>query len=75
MGLSSGIVTWFNKARGYGFIEEITDHVLRIVFVHHSNIICTRKRKNLEPGDKVTFDLYVGNLPDTYIAKNVCKVV
>lgn len=51
-----GKVKWFNKDKGYGFIERDggTD-----VFVHYTAIMGNGFR-NLEEGENVTFDVVTG---------------
>ncbi|AIG28279.1 cold shock domain-containing protein [Brevibacillus sp. 7WMA2] len=51
-----GKVKWFNKEKGYGFIEreDGTD-----IFVHYTGINGTGLR-NLEQGEQVTFDIVEG---------------
>ena len=59
-----GVVKWYNKEKGFGFIEtDDTEY-----FVHHSFV----EDGVLEQGDKVTFEVEytrVGN-----VASNVKKV-
>ena len=52
----SGVVKWFNDAKGYGFIatEEGKD-----VFVHYSEITM-EGRKTLREGQQVEFELSDG---------------
>ena len=47
-----GKVKWFDKKKGFGFIERKSGGD---VFVHHSDIISNDKFKNLFEGDKVEF--------------------
>lgn len=49
----TGVVKWFNNAKGYGFIErqDGTD-----VFVHYS-AIQSEGYKSLEEGQKVEFEI------------------
>ncbi len=54
--MSEGTVKWFNSRKGYGFIAT-TDG--KDVFVHYSSIT-SDGFKNLEEGDKVTFDIVQG---------------
>ena len=49
---SSGIVKWFSRSKGYGFITP--DGSDKDVFVHYSNIVGEGFR-NLEAGERVTF--------------------
>ncbi|WP_232699593.1 cold shock domain-containing protein [Brevibacillus daliensis] len=52
-----GKVKWFNKEKGYGFIER-TDGP--DVFVHFTGISGTGFR-NLDQGDQVNFDIVKGD--------------
>ena len=54
--METGIVKWFNRSKGYGFItrEKGED-----VFVHY-NAIAGDGYKSLDEGDKVTFDVTQG---------------
>jgi CspA family cold shock protein len=54
---STGIVKWFNDAKGYGFI--VADHSERDIFVHHSAIEGSGF-KSLNDGERVEFDLVDG---------------
>jgi len=54
---STGIVKWFNDSKGYGFISQ--DNGGSHVFVHHSDIL-GRGFKTLAEGQKVSFDLGMG---------------
>ena len=49
----SGVVKWFNRIKGYGFIQP--DHGGPDVFVHYS-AIDGDGYKNLYEGDKVNYD-------------------
>ena len=64
----TGVVKWFNDAKGYGFIttEEGAD-----AFVHHSDIV-GEGFKTLAEGDQVEFEL--GEGPKGPKAVNVRKV-
>ena len=53
MSRSFGIVKWFNRLRGYGFIEDELDG--EEVFVHYSAIDGDGYR-NLYEGDSVHFE-------------------
>ena len=63
-----GIVKWFNKEKGYGFIvrEQGAD-----VFVHHESVIA-EGFKTLSEGDRVSFEVVEG--PKGLQAKNVVKI-
>lgn len=66
--MASGVVKWFSKNKGYGFIEAEGE---KDVFVHFSSIKGKGYRV-LEQGDEVTFDLTEG--PKGPQASNVKKV-
>lgn len=65
----NGVVKWFNDEKGYGFIsgEDGTD-----VFVHYSAIKEEGKRKNLNEGEQVKYDVVDG--PKGLQASNVQKL-
>jgi len=65
----TGVVKWFNDEKGYGFIsgEDGTD-----VFVHYSSIKEEGKRKNLNEGEGVKYDVVDG--PKGLQASNVQKL-
>jgi len=50
-----GIVAWFNKKRGYGFV--LPDDKSKDVFVHYTGIAGDGRFKQLEKGQTVEFDL------------------
>ena len=52
----TGVVKWFNSARGYGFIGRDQDED---VFVHFSGLKANDFLK-LEPGQKVIFQIEEG---------------
>lgn len=66
--MASGIVKWFNDAKGYGFIR--TDGSDADIFVHYS-AIDGDGFKTLAEGQKVLFELVEG--PKGPLASNVTK--
>jgi CspA family cold shock protein len=50
---STGVVKWFSRSKGYGFISPDGEDQ-KDVFVHYSNIQGDGF-KNLDAGEKVTF--------------------
>ena len=54
-----GKVKWFNDKKGYGFITPEDNS--KDVFCHYSGIISEKKRKSLEDGDKVSFNIAEGD--------------
>ena len=67
--MATGIVKWFNDAKGYGFITP--DAGGKDVFVHHSGI-AGNGFKTLAEGAKVEFDASEGQKGPE--AKNVTLV-
>ncbi len=55
--LATGIVKWFNSEKGFGFIAQ--DGGGADVFAHYSNI-ATQGFRELQEGQKVTFDVTQG---------------
>ncbi len=55
--MNEGIVKWFNERKGFGFISRDDGDD---VFVHYSAIKEPGKRKNLEQGQSVKFDIVEG---------------
>ena len=51
-----GIVKFFNKAKGFGFITSEEDE--KDYFVHYSNVVDNAEIKD---GDSVTFDVEEGD--------------
>jgi CspA family cold shock protein len=66
--METGVVKWFNGAKGYGFIKRESGED---VFVHYKSIIGEGYR-TLNEGDKVQFDVERG--PKGLQASNVSKV-
>ncbi|KKL90536.1 hypothetical protein LCGC14_1903680 [marine sediment metagenome] len=63
----SGVVKWFNRSRGFGFITP--DDESGDVFVHFSSIVA-EGFKYLEEGEKVEFEKVQGEKGPQ--AKSVC---
>ncbi|MET7763751.1 cold-shock protein [Streptomyces sp. NPDC005336] len=55
--MANGTVKWFNAEKGFGFIEQ--DGGGADVFAHYSNI-ATQGFRELQEGQKVTFDVTQG---------------
>ena len=66
---STGVVKWFNDAKGFGFIT--LDDEDRDCFVHYSSIQGDGFR-SLAEGDRVQFDLVAGQKGPA--AENVVKI-
>lgn len=66
---STGVVKWFNDAKGFGFIT--LDDEDRDCFVHYSSIQGDGFR-SLAEGDRVQFDLVTGQKGPA--AENVVKI-
>lgn len=67
--MKQGTVKWFNDEKGFGFISvEGEDDV----FVHYSAIKEEGKKKNLDQGQEVKFDVVDG--PKGLQASNVQKM-
>ena len=67
--MATGSVRWFNKSKGYGFIQP--DDGSRDVFVHFS-AIQTEGFKTLQEGEKVQFEIV--DSPKGPNAKDVTRV-
>jgi cold shock protein len=66
--METGVVKWFNGAKGYGFIKRESGED---VFVHYKSIVGEGYR-TLNEGDKVQFDVERG--PKGLQASNVTKI-
>ena len=55
--METGVVKWFNEAKGYGFITR--DSGGKDVFVHHTAIVMEGFR-TLNEGDRVEFEVTEG---------------
>ncbi|MDT3398687.1 cold-shock protein [Streptomyces sp. B1866] len=55
--MATGTVKWFNAEKGFGFIAQ--DGGGADVFAHYSNI-ATQGFRELQEGQKVTFDITQG---------------
>lgn len=66
--METGTVKWFNRTKGYGFIEREGSED---VFVHYS-AITMEGFKTLDQGEKVEFELNTGD--KGLQAKNVSRV-
>ena len=51
----TGSVIWFNRNRGYGWIE--VDGMTQNAYVHHSDIHAGGRYRNLKTNQKVRFNL------------------
>jgi cold shock protein len=67
--MAQGTVKWFSQEKGYGFI--IPDDGGEDIFVHHTGI-AGEGFKNLEEGEKVTYEVSQGRKGPQ--AENVSKV-
>jgi CspA family cold shock protein len=68
--MATGIVKWFNNAKGYGFVTP--DQGEQDIFVHFSSIDMDGY-KTLKEGQKVQFDIQKG--PKGLHASNLQTVV
>ena len=59
--MADGVVKWFNRNKGYGFITVNGESDENDVFVHFSAILDQDNDfKSLDEGDKVEFDITDG---------------
>jgi len=56
--MATGIVKWFNNAKGYGFIGPDGDE--KDIFAHYSQVQA-KGYKSLREGQRVQFDIAQGN--------------
>ena len=68
--MNTGVVKWFNNAKGYGFVRP--DGRDEDVFVHYS-AIAMEGYKTLKEGQKVAFEITEG--PKGLHAAQVSRVV
>jgi len=66
--LQTGLVKWFNNAKGFGFIQPEAGG--EDVFVHHTAIVAEGFR-TLNQGEKVDFEVVEG--PKGLQARNVIR--
>jgi CspA family cold shock protein len=58
IGMATGTVKWFNSEKGFGFIAQ--DGGGADVFAHYSNIVSNGGYRELNEGQKVSFDIVQG---------------
>lgn len=56
--MATGKVKWFQSSKGYGFIAQ--DGGGADVFVHHSSIVGMDGYRELDEGQRVSFDVEIG---------------
>lgn len=56
---TTGIVKWFNSAKGYGFVVADEDEKEQDIFVHFSSI-AMEGYKTLKEGQRVQFEIDEG---------------
>ncbi len=66
-----GYVKWFNSVKGFGFIEQ--DSGEPDAFVHYSNILDSGDFRELQDGDRVTYE--VEPTPKGPSAVSVLKII
>lgn len=67
--MKTGTVKWFNSEKGFGFIEVEGG---KDVFVHATAIQGEERRKSLDEGEQVQFEIEEG--PRGLQAANVVKI-
>ena len=58
--MSTGVVKWFDRRKGYGFIIPIGTGSKDDVFVHYSTIQCRQPERILCEGQFVFYELEAG---------------
>lgn len=53
----TGIIKWFDQAKGYGFISANDGND---VFLHHSQVKEKRTNRDIHEGEQVSFDVIQG---------------
>lgn len=60
--MKTGIVDFFDNLNGWGFIKSNDDG--QAVFVHYTEILSNERRRSLNSGDSVTFEIIKKKLED-----------
>ena len=68
--MPTGVVKWFNNAKGYGFVTP--DEGMDDIFVHFSSINGMEGYKSLKEGQKVEFEITEG--PKGLHASNIQQI-
>jgi CspA family cold shock protein len=68
--MATGVVKWFNNAKGYGFVTP--DEGANDIFVHFSSINGMEGYKSLKEGQKVAFEVTEG--PKGLHASNIQQI-